>query len=198
MLLEEELGKLLEAKGLTIAIAESCTGGLIQKLISDVPGSSAYFVGGIVAYSNLLKQKLLNVSAQTLISYGAVSYEVAGEMASGAREITGSDIGISTTGVAGPNGGTPDKPVGLVYIGVCSKEVLTAYRFWRKYQLFSIKLPIFLKLLLQINFFAALFILNIRRIDININTCYMKYSFLIIRKQLLHERSVNSTFCSKY
>jgi len=129
MLLEEELGKLLEAKGLTIAIAESCTGGLIQKLISDVPGSSAYFVGGIVAYSNLLKQKLLNVSAQTLISYGAVSYEVAGEMASGAREITGSDIGISTTGVAGPNGGTPDKPVGLVYIGVCSKEVLTAYRF---------------------------------------------------------------------
>ena len=129
MLLEEELGKLLKEKGLTLAVAESCTGGWIQKLITDVPGSSAYFLGGVVAYSNLLKQKLLNVSPQTLILYGAVSYEVACEMASGVREITGSDIGISTTGIAGPTGGTIDKPVGLVYIGICTSQKLTAYKF---------------------------------------------------------------------
>ncbi|MBI4723192.1 MAG: CinA family protein [Candidatus Stahlbacteria bacterium] len=140
MEIEEEIGKLfIEAKresrlggkekGLMIAVAESCTGGLIQKLITDVPGSSEYFLGGVVAYSNLLKQKLLNVSAQTLISYGAVSYEVACEMASGIREITGADIGVATTGIAGPTGEAPDKPVGLVYIGLCTEKILTAHKF---------------------------------------------------------------------
>ncbi len=129
MNLEEEIGKFFKQKGLTISVAESCTGGLIQKLITDVPGSSEYFLGGAVAYSNLLKQKLLNVSPQTLITYGAVSCETAREMARGIKELTGTNIGISTTGIAGPAGGTSEKPVGLVYIGLCTKETLTAHKF---------------------------------------------------------------------
>ena len=129
MKLEEEIGKLLKEKKLTISIAESCTGGFIQKLITDVPGSSEYFLGGVVAYSNLLKQKLLNVSPQTLITYGAVSEKTACELARGVREITGADIGVSTTGIAGPTGGTSEKPVGLVYIGVCTEKTLAAHKF---------------------------------------------------------------------
>ncbi|MCK4307875.1 CinA family protein [candidate division WOR-3 bacterium] len=129
MKLEEEVGKVLKQKGLTISVVESCTGGLIQKLITDVSGSSEYFLGGIVAYSNLLKQKLLNVSPQTLITHGAVSEETACELARGVREITGADIGVSTTGIAGPAGGTPKKPVGLVYIGLCTEKILTAHKF---------------------------------------------------------------------
>jgi len=136
MKIEEEVGKRLKERKLTISVAESCTGGLIQKLITDISGSSEFFLGGVVAYSNLLKQKLLNVSPQTLITYGAVSDETACEMARGIRELTGADIGVSTTGIAGPTGETPDKPVGLVYIGLCTQyhsklvsESLTAHRF---------------------------------------------------------------------
>lgn len=129
MELAREVGRLLKERKLTIAIAESCTGGLIQKMLTDIPGSSEYFIGGVVAYSNLLKHKLLYVPMQTLITYGAVSYETACEMAWGIKELTGASIGVSTTGIAGPTGGTLDKPVGLVYIGVCTEKGATAYKF---------------------------------------------------------------------
>lgn len=129
MRLAQKVGELLKQRKLTISVAESCTGGLIQELITDVPGSSKYFLGGVVAYSNELKQKLVGVNPATLKKYGAVSSEVACELAKGVGEITGSDIGISTTGIAGPTGGTKDKPVGLVYIGLCTKDALKSFRF---------------------------------------------------------------------
>ena len=126
---EEGVGKLLKQMGLTISVAESCTGGLIQKLITDVPGSSKYFLGGVVAYSNELKQKLAKVNPETLKEYGAVSPEVAQELARGISEITGSTLGLSATGIAGPTGETKEKPVGLVYVGICTKDVLKVERF---------------------------------------------------------------------
>lgn len=119
----------MKNRRLTIAVAESCTGGLIQKLITDVPGSSGYFMGGVVAYSNEFKQKLVGVRLASLKEYEAVSSEVAQEMARGIRKTTGADIGVSTTGIAGPAGGTADKPVGLVYIGVATKDIVKAERF---------------------------------------------------------------------
>lgn len=122
MNIEEEVGKLLKDKGLTISVAESCTGGLVQKLITDIPGSSNYFIGGVVAYSNKLKEKLVKVKKSTLEKYGAVSEEVANELSIGIRKITGSDIGVGITGIAGPTGDTPTKPIGLVYIGIANKD----------------------------------------------------------------------------
>lgn len=104
-------------KGLKIATAESCTGGLLAALFTEIPGSSVAFEGGVVSYSNPLKKKLLGVSAETLDKHGAVSSHVAEEMAKGVQKISGSDIAISITGIAGPDGGTKEKPVGLVYIG---------------------------------------------------------------------------------
>jgi PncC family amidohydrolase len=104
---------------LTIATAESCTGGLVSHRITTIPGSSAYFLGGIVAYSNEVKHSLLAVPQDVLERFGAVSAECALAMARGVRERIGADIGISTTGIAGPGGATPTKPVGLVYIA-CS------------------------------------------------------------------------------
>ncbi len=120
--MEEVFGKILKEKGLTVATAESCTGGLIGDLITRVSGSSNYFMGGIVAYSNDVKVKLLGCSEDSLKKYGAVSEQIAREMAEGVRKVMKTDIGISTTGIAGPTGGTPQKPVGLVYIGFSDRE----------------------------------------------------------------------------
>ncbi len=117
MLNNEMLGKILKEKKLTISIAESCTGGLISKLITDISGSSEYFIIGVVAYSNEAKKKILQVKTETLEKYGAVSSQCAREMVEGLKFISGSHICISTTGIAGPTGGTKDKPVGLVYCG---------------------------------------------------------------------------------
>lgn len=112
------VGEQLAGLNRTIATAESCTGGLIGKCFTDISGSSRYFRGGIITYSDDLKVKLLGVSADELALHGAVSAGVAREMASGVREHLSADYGISATGIAGPGGGTPDKPVGLVYIGL--------------------------------------------------------------------------------
>ncbi|HAO94010.1 MAG: hypothetical protein A2X93_09770 [Deltaproteobacteria bacterium GWC2_56_8] len=110
-------GEALRAKGLTLATAESCTGGLLSKLITDVPGSSDYFMGGVVAYADDAKETLLKVSPRTLKKHGAVSVETAGEMARGVKKGIKASIGVSITGIAGPGGARPGKPVGIVYIG---------------------------------------------------------------------------------
>jgi PncC family amidohydrolase len=120
--LEARVGDLLRAKGWTIGAAESCTGGLVLHRLTNIPGSSAYVLGGIVAYSNQIKQSLLHVHPGTLIAHGAVSEQTASEMASGAREALGVDIAVSITGIAGPGGGTAEKPVGLTYIGVAAPD----------------------------------------------------------------------------
>jgi nicotinamide-nucleotide amidase len=116
--MEAEVGKLLAAAGTTVAVAESCTGGLIGHRLTDVPGSSAYFLGGVVAYNNTVKQAVLGVKKDTLVEHGAVSVETAEEMARGVRSALGSTLGLATTGIAGPDGGTPDKPVGTVCIAI--------------------------------------------------------------------------------
>ncbi|QRN84157.1 nicotinamide-nucleotide amidohydrolase family protein [Chloroflexota bacterium] len=120
--ISEKLGEALIASSLTIATAESCTGGLLGHLLTSVSGSSAYYLGGVIAYSNAVKEAFLGVRHETLVKYGAVSEQTAKEMAAGTRERIGSDIGISTTGIAGPTGGTLEKPVGLVYIGISTAE----------------------------------------------------------------------------
>lgn len=129
---EEELSTLvveaLSKKNLKIATAESCTGGLISKMITDVSGSSAVFDCGICSYANNIKTKLLGVKEETLMTYGAVSEKTAMEMARGVRMLSKADIGISTTGIAGPMGGSQYKPVGLVYIGISTEKGLKAYR----------------------------------------------------------------------
>jgi nicotinamide-nucleotide amidase len=116
--MEETLGRMLRERGLTLAVAESCTGGRIGDRITDVPGSSAYFLLGVATYSNAAKTSVLGVSEQTLAAHGAVSPQTAEEMAMGVRRIAGADVGLSTTGVAGPGGGTAEKPVGTVCIGL--------------------------------------------------------------------------------
>jgi len=115
--LEERAGDALNEKGWTLALAESCTGGLIAHRITEVPGSSDYFLGGVTAYSDSVKERLLGVKRETLIAVGAASEETAQEMAQGARHTIGSDVGISVTCIAGPGGGTDEKPVGLTFIG---------------------------------------------------------------------------------
>lgn len=107
---------------LTVATAESCTGGLIAKLITDVSGASAVFEGGIASYSNEMKVSVLGVKRETLEEFGAVSLETAAEMADGARRVCSVDIAVSSTGIAGPAGGTPEKPVGTVCIAVSSEK----------------------------------------------------------------------------
>ena len=127
--LEEVVAGLLISNNMTISIAESCTGGLISKKLTDIPGISKVFEGSVISYSNNLKKGMLGVNKETLENYGAVSNETAIEMAQGIRKITNTDIGLAITGIAGPDGGTPEKPVGLVYIaisyenGVDSKEL---------------------------------------------------------------------------
>ncbi len=120
--LEERAGSALTERGWTLALAESCTGGLIAHRITEVPGSSDYFLGGVVAYSNAVKESLLSVSNGTLQAVGAESDETAQEMAQGARQTIGSDVGLSVTGIAGPGGGTGEKPVGLTFIGISTPE----------------------------------------------------------------------------
>ncbi len=120
--LEILVGNILKARNLHLVTAESCTGGLISSRITDVPGSSEYFLGGIVAYAYEVKVALLDVSWDTLHTYGAVSRETILEMARGARTRLSGDIAISVSGIAGPGGGTPDKPVGTVWIGLASKD----------------------------------------------------------------------------
>lgn len=109
-----DLGQRLEAAGLMLVTAESCTGGWISKVVTDIPGSSAWFDRGFVTYSNPAKQELLNVSAAAITDHGAVSEEVAREMAQGALEHSRADVAVAITGIAGPTGGTEDKPVGTV------------------------------------------------------------------------------------
>jgi PncC family amidohydrolase len=116
--LEARVGHALRSKGWTICTAESCTGGLIAHRLTNIPGSSDYVLGGVVAYSNRIKQALLHVRQGTLIAYGAVSEQTASEMAVNAREVFGADVAVSVTGIAGPGGGSPEKPVGLTYIGI--------------------------------------------------------------------------------
>jgi nicotinamide-nucleotide amidase len=122
MAIEAEVGMLLGERGLTLATAESSTGGLVAHRITSVSGSSAYYLGGFVTYSNEAKERLLGVKRETLIAHGAVSEETAREMARGARERLGVDVGIATTGIAGPTGGTPEKPVGLVYVALSAAD----------------------------------------------------------------------------
>lgn len=128
--LEARVGKLLQSKGWTIGTAESCTGGLISHRLTNISGSSAYALGGVVAYSNQVKQSLLHVHQGTLIAYGAVSEQTAAEMATGVRQLLNVDLAVSVTGIAGPDGGTPEKPVGLTYIGLAGPEdLLVVKRF---------------------------------------------------------------------
>lgn len=117
-LLEESVGKELLAQGLTIACAESCTGGLLTSRLTDIAGSSAYVMGSVVSYTNRIKESLVGVRHETLLSHGAVSEETAREMAEGIARAIGTDIGVGITGIAGPGGGTKQKPVGLVFIAV--------------------------------------------------------------------------------
>lgn len=125
--IEEVLGSLLRMRAKTVAVAESCTGGLLGSRITAVPGSSTYFKGGIISYSNEVKIEQLGVQPDAIVQEGAVSATVASQMAVGVREKFGADFGISTTGIAGPEGGSDEKPVGLVYIGLsCSDEVQTS------------------------------------------------------------------------
>ena len=124
--LEEVLGKLLRERKLTVSLAESLTGGLVQHKLTQIPGSSDYFMGGIVSYSNEAKMELLGVRESSLKKYGAVSELVAKEMAEGVRKRLGTDIGISTTGIAGPTGATATKPVGLVYLALSANDILIA------------------------------------------------------------------------
>jgi len=116
--LEAVVGRMLRQAGLTLAVAESCTGGLIGHRLTNVPGSSDYFLGSLVTYSNEAKVAVLKVPADTIQQHGAVSAETARAMAEGVREVCGADLGISVTGIAGPTGGTPTKPVGLTYVGL--------------------------------------------------------------------------------
>jgi nicotinamide-nucleotide amidase len=116
--IEARLGRRLRERGETVGVAESLTGGLVGSRLTDVPGSSDYFDRGVTAYSNDAKLEALGVSRESLDAHGAVSAPVAAEMARGIRDVAGTDWGLSTTGIAGPSGGTDEKPVGLVFVGL--------------------------------------------------------------------------------
>lgn len=119
---ETYIGKMLNDSGKTVSCAESCTGGLISELFTSVPGSSGYFLGAVTSYANSVKTGVLGVSEETIARYGAVSSECVREMAEGIRRVTGSDFSVATSGIAGPGGGSPEKPVGLVWIAVSSEK----------------------------------------------------------------------------
>ena len=120
--LEEVVGRMLSSKGLTLTTAESCTGGMIGKMLTDVSGSSSFYLGGVVSYSDDLKIELLGVSEETLKRFGSVSEEVTSQMATDVRKRAGADLGLSVTGIAGPAGGTSDKPVGLIFVGLSNAD----------------------------------------------------------------------------
>lgn len=130
--LSRQVGAALNRAGLTVSTAESCTGGLILSSLTDVAGSSAYVQGGLVTYSNEAKIRMLGLRETTLVEYGAVSAATAGEMARGVRNVFDTDYALSVTGIAGPGGGTAEKPVGLTYIGLAGREgLITVERqFW--------------------------------------------------------------------
>lgn len=125
----EKIASLLKERKLWIATAESCTAGLIAHMLTNISGSSAYFKGGVVAYANEVKVNLLGVKEDTLAKYGAVSHQTAYEMASGIKNLMEVNIGLATTGIAGPTGGTEEKPVGLVYIGLATDEGVEVKKF---------------------------------------------------------------------
>ena len=127
--LAERLQDVCIGRGLTVATAESCTGGLIGYSLTEIPGSSEYYLGGVIGYSNAAKIEQLGVPAKTIDQHGAVSAQTAVAMAEGARRRFGADYGISVTGVAGPGGGSPEKPVGLVYIHAVTPEVARGIEF---------------------------------------------------------------------
>ena len=127
--MEKKIAKILTERGLTISTAESCTGGLLSSKLTDVSGSSAFVTLNVVTYANEAKHKILGVSIETLNTKGAVSEECALEMAEGLYKLTGSDICVSTTGIAGPTGGTEEKPVGLVYIGIGTKDKFHVFKY---------------------------------------------------------------------
>ena len=131
-LLEEKLGELLLARGWKLAIAESCTGGLIGHRITNIPGSSAYYVGSVTAYAYEAKVRLLGVTWETLETYGAVSEQTVLAMAAGVRKALDADIGLSVSGIAGPGGATDEKPVGLTWFGLSAPGYEKAWHFvWK-------------------------------------------------------------------
>ncbi|HUN24573.1 MAG TPA: CinA family protein [Anaerolineales bacterium] len=127
--LAQEIGRRLLARGWFLATAESCTGGLVSHYLTNVPGSSAWFVGGVVSYTNALKMQLLGVSPETLVQYGAVSEQTVMEMAVGVCQKLGAQVGIAVTGIAGPGGGSTEKPVGLVWVGLALPHQVVAQAF---------------------------------------------------------------------
>jgi len=127
--LEIRLGQLFEGSDLWLAVTESSTGGLLGHLITNVPGSSTYFKGGVIAYANEVKEDVLGVSSQTLDTFGAVSKETVIEMARGVRKVLDADIGVAISGIAGPGGGTDEKPVGTTVIGMSALEKETTKLF---------------------------------------------------------------------
>jgi nicotinamide-nucleotide amidase len=127
--LESIVGELVRSQELTLSVAESCTGGLLGHRLTNAPGSSDYFIGGVVAYSYEAKERVLGVRHNTLYDHGAVSEQTALEMARGARRLFGTDLALSVTGIAGPGGGMPDKPVGLVYIAISTWDQEVCHRF---------------------------------------------------------------------
>ena len=127
--LKIEVTGLLKEQNLTLSLAESCTGGLIAQKITDMPGSSDYFMYGVVSYSNDAKNRILGVNHNTLEKYGAVSRETALEMAEGVRRIGDTDLAVAVTGIAGPGGGSDDKPVGLVYISLATRDGVECQKF---------------------------------------------------------------------
>ena len=127
--LEEQVGNYLRQKQMKLTLAESCTGGLVGHRITNIPGSSDYYLGGVIAYANEVKAGLLGVHWETLQQYGAVSREVALEMARGVRQVLPAQVGLSVTGIAGPGGATPGKPVGLTWLGLSAPADEQAWQF---------------------------------------------------------------------
>jgi nicotinamide-nucleotide amidase len=127
--LEQTLGNLLRAQNATLAVAESCTGGLIADLVTNVPGSSDYFVFSAVTYANQAKVKILGVAPEVLDDYGAVSEETAREMARGVKRVSGATYGLATSGIAGPGGATDGKPVGTICVGIATPDSVTGHRY---------------------------------------------------------------------
>jgi len=133
------IGRILKEKGLTLSIAESCTGGVLSNTITNVAGSSEYFLGGVVAYSNDVKRSVLGVNARTLMMFGAVSSQTAKEMATGVKKRLKSSVSVAITGIAGPGGGSPGKPVGTVFICVAAGKRVMVRKFSFKGTRLSIK-----------------------------------------------------------